>query len=83
MERKKEIIYAALELASERGPGAVSMQQIADRVGITKASLYNHYSSKDQIIEAMYDYLREASTTGTCLEVNPENRTQLKGSLHS
>lgn len=61
MERKKEIIYAALELASERGPGAVSMQQIADRVGITKASLYNHYSSKEQIIEAMYDFLREAS----------------------
>ena len=61
MERKKEIIYAALELASERGPGAVSMQQIADRVGITKASLYNHYLSKEQIIEAMYDFLREAS----------------------
>ena len=61
MERKKEIINAALELASERGLGAVSMQQIADRVGITKASLYNHYSSKDQIIEAMYDFLREAS----------------------
>ena len=37
MERQKEIINAALELASERGLGAVSMQQIADRVGITKA----------------------------------------------
>ena len=61
MDRKKEIIYAALELAAEKGLGTVSMQQIADKVGITKASLYSHYTSKDQIIEAMYEYLRETS----------------------
>ena len=61
MDRKHEIINATLELASENGLGTVSMQQIADKVGITKASLYNHYSSRDQIVEAMYDYLREAS----------------------
>ena len=61
MDRKKEIINATLELASENGLGTVSMQQIADKVGITKASLYNHYSSRDQIVEAMYDFLRSAS----------------------
>lgn len=61
MNRKREIINATLELAAENGLGTVSMQQIADRVGITKASLYNHFSSRDQIVEAMYDLLREAS----------------------
>lgn len=61
MDRKKEIINATLELAAENGLGTVSMQQIADKVGITKASLYNHYSSREQIVEAMYDFLREAS----------------------
>ena len=59
MDRKSEIIYAALELASEKGLGTISMQQIADKVGITKASLYNHYSSKDEIVNAMYHYLRD------------------------
>ena len=44
-DRKEEIINATLELAAENGLGTVSMQQIADRVGITKASLYNHFSS--------------------------------------
>ena len=61
MDRKKDIINATLELAAENGLGTVSMQQIADKVGITKASLYNHYSSRDQIVEAMYEFLREAS----------------------
>ena len=61
MDRKKEIINATLELAAENGLGTVSMQQIADKIGITKASLYNHYSSREQIVDAMYEYLREAS----------------------
>ena len=59
MDRKREIISAVMELASEKGLGSVSMQQIADKVGITKASLYNHYSSKDEIVEAMYHCLRD------------------------
>ena len=61
MDRKTEIIHAALELASENGLGTVSMQQIAEKIGITKASLYNHFSSRDQIVEAMYASIREAS----------------------
>ena len=59
--RKEEIIYATLELAAEYGLGSVSMQQIAEKVGITKASLYNHFSSRDEIVNAMYEVLRDAS----------------------
>ena len=60
-DRKEEIINATLALAAEKGLGTVSMQQIADRVGITKASLYNHFSSRDEIVNAMYERLRSAS----------------------
>lgn len=59
VNRKEEIIIATLELAAERGLGTVSMAQIADRIGIKKASLYNHFKSKEEIIEQMYIYLRE------------------------
>ena len=52
-DRKNEIIKATLELAAENGLGTVSMQQIANKVGITKASLYNHFSSRDEIVEEM------------------------------
>lgn len=60
-DRKGEIIQATLELSAENGLGTVSMQQIADRVGITKASLYNHFASRDEIVESMYERLRMAS----------------------
>jgi AcrR family transcriptional regulator len=59
MERKKEIILAALELASENGLKAISMAQIAEKVRIKAPSLYNHFKSKDDIVKAMYSYLRE------------------------
>ena len=58
-DRKNEIIKATLELAAASGLGTVSMQQIASKVGITKASLYNHFSSRDEIVEEMYVVLRD------------------------
>lgn len=59
MTRKEEIIYAALELAAENGLRAVSLGQIADKVGIKKPSLYNHFKSKEELVGAMYVFLRE------------------------
>ena len=59
MNRREEIIYAALELASANGIQGVSMAQIADKVGIKAPSLYNHFKSKDEIIREMYRFLRE------------------------
>ena len=59
MSRKEEIIYATLELASIHGLKAVSLSMIADKVGIKKPSLYNHFQSKEEIVSAMYAFLRE------------------------
>lgn len=59
MSRKEEIIYATLELASANGMKGVSMSQIAEKVGIKAPSIYNHFKSKDEIIQEMYRFLRE------------------------
>ena len=64
MDRKEEIIYATLELASENGLKSVSMSQIAEKIGIKAPSLYNHFKSKDEIVKAMYSYLREKAQKG-------------------
>lgn len=61
MNRKEEIILAALKLASQDGLGSVSMSRIAEKLGIRKPSLYNHFKSKEEIISAMYQYLRDKS----------------------
>lgn len=59
--RKEEIILATLELAAEKGLSGVSMSMIADKIGIKKPSLYKHFSSKEEIVETMYQFLREQS----------------------
>ena len=58
MNRKEEIVLVTLELAAEKGLANVSMSMIADKIGIKKPSLYKHYASKEEIVEAMYEYLR-------------------------
>lgn len=58
MNRKEEIVLVTLELAAEKGLANVSMSMIADKIGIKKPSLYKHFASKEEIIEAMYEYLR-------------------------
>lgn len=59
MNRKEEIILTTLELAAENGLGSVSMAQIAEKLGMKKPSLYNHFKSKDEMINEMYRFLRE------------------------
>lgn len=50
---KQEILTAALDLFSTQGFEATSVSQIADAVGIRKASLYSHFASKQDILEAL------------------------------
>ena len=61
MNKKEEIIYATLELAAEYGLKSLSMSQIAEKVGIKKPSLYNHFESKEALIKEMYELIREKS----------------------
>jgi AcrR family transcriptional regulator len=42
-------LKTALELFSRDGYDAVSMRQIAEELGVTKAALYHHFSSKEEI----------------------------------
>ena len=79
MNRKEEIIYATLELASEYGLKSVSLSQIADKVGIRKPSLYNHFKSKEELVKSMYTFLREKAkiSVGTAAQTDvfPEDKS--------
>lgn len=50
---KQEILDAALELFSVHGFEATSISQLAEAVGIRKASLYSHFESKQAILDAL------------------------------
>lgn len=50
---KQQILDAALDLFSVQGYEATSISQIADAVGIRKASLYSHFAGKQEILDAL------------------------------
>ncbi len=52
-DTKKKILDKALELFSERGYSSVSVDEIAAAVGIKAPSLYNHFSGKKAIFDAI------------------------------
>ena len=56
---KQEILETALELFSVKGYEATSISQIADAVGIRKASLYSHFGSKQEILDALVQEILE------------------------
>ncbi len=55
--RKEEILEVATHLFAERGYEGTSMSDVAERVGIRKASLFYHFTTKDSLYEAVVDRL--------------------------
>ena len=47
--REDAILDAALELLAEEGYTEMSMDALAARVGVSKATLYQHFASKDEL----------------------------------
>lgn len=52
-DRRTVILEHARALFLERGYSVISMQQIADAVGINKATLYHHFRDKDDLFTAV------------------------------
>ncbi|MGN6605923.1 MAG: TetR/AcrR family transcriptional regulator [Jatrophihabitans sp.] len=53
-QRLAQILDAAWSVATESGLGAVSLHEVARRVGIRQPSLYGYVSSKLDLYDAMY-----------------------------
>ncbi len=49
---RDEILQAAQELAAEKGPNALSMEELAASVGISKPTLYSYFATKEDLIVA-------------------------------
>lgn len=56
---REKIINAFLFSSFDKSAGATSLQDISNFLEIKKASLYNHFSSKDEMYEATLDYCKE------------------------
>jgi AcrR family transcriptional regulator len=52
-DNRDRILDAAYQLFYERGFTRISMDAVAERAGITKRTLYNHFESKDALFGEM------------------------------
>jgi AcrR family transcriptional regulator len=56
-DRKDEILDIATHLFADRGYDGTSMNDVAERVGMRKASLFYHFTTKDALYEAALERL--------------------------
>ena len=54
-ERRAEVLDAAVQLISERGFNGISIQDVADRVGISKQGVLRYVENKDKMLALVYD----------------------------
>ncbi|WP_109508944.1 TetR/AcrR family transcriptional regulator [Nocardioides speluncae] len=51
---RREILDAAWAVAHEKGIAALTLKDVAERVGMRPPSLYSHFASKNAIYDAMF-----------------------------
>jgi AcrR family transcriptional regulator len=59
-DTREQIRTVALELFAEHGYDKTSLREIAERLGVTKAAVYYHFRTKEEILVSLIeDFLRE------------------------
>ena len=57
---RERILEASYELFSQRGIRAVGINEVIERAGVATATLYRHFSSKDELVLAFLETARAA-----------------------
>ena len=80
-DTRQRIQSVALELFAEQGYDKTSLREIAERLGVTKAALYYHFKSKEDIVASLVeDYFGQIDDLvawGKTLPRTPESRAQV------
>ncbi|MCW2863609.1 MAG: TetR family transcriptional regulator [Actinoallomurus sp.] len=78
---RERIQTVAVELFAEHGYDKTSLRQIAERLDVTKAALYYHFNTKEDIVVSLFDDLLagidEIVTWGTDQPQTVETRQEL------
>jgi AcrR family transcriptional regulator len=62
---REAITEAALELVDAEGLDALSMRNVAERLGVQASALYGHVSGKQELIQLMLDRVACEIETGS------------------
>ena len=58
--RREEIVQAALQVIGDKGVHGLTITEIAGRAGMSDANIYRHFKGKQEILEALGDFISEA-----------------------
>ena len=58
-ETRPLILQAATEVFAEQGFASVTVAEIADRAGIGKGTVYEYFSSKDELLFAVFEWMND------------------------
>jgi AcrR family transcriptional regulator len=72
---RERILTAAYELFSRRGIRAVGTDEVIERAGVARATLYRHFVTKDELVVAVLQRREEVWTHGLI-----EDRSRERGS---
>src|SRR5512136_1147155 len=76
---RQRILEAATRLIVERGVGGLRIRDVARLVGIREGSLYNHYTGRDELIQAIFEQVDAGmSPLGRILDLERTPTEQLQ-----
>src|SRR6478735_4776833 len=55
IDTRQRLLDVAMALVSRNGFGGTSLQMIADELGSTKAAIYYHFRTRDQLLVALME----------------------------
>jgi AcrR family transcriptional regulator len=56
---RRELLRVARELFTERGYAGTTLDEVADRTGVTKGALYHHFRDKLELFRAVFEELEK------------------------
>ena len=74
---KEKILEEALKLFAQSGYMGTSMNDIASKLGVTKAALYKHYKSKQEILDSIIEKMNEFLFSGMLGDAGKARQTAL------
>jgi AcrR family transcriptional regulator len=75
---KKKILDKTLELASKYGIRNISLDILASELGISKKTIYQYYSNKNELVLSCIDVVLNSLENKIIVEANSENHPVIK-----
>ena len=77
-ERKNEILDVAEQLFAEKGFDHASTNDIINKIGIARGTLYHHFRSKEEILDALVERMTQESVSRARLVISDKSQPLLE-----